>query len=115
MFQNKNHTLHIKITKNNTVLTLADSGGHSILWQSAGSSEFKGARKKGKVASVSACDAICKKVTELDIKKLNVVFKGQFKNWKRALLKTIVEFDIKVVGILDATPIPFNGCRYSHK
>jgi small subunit ribosomal protein S11 len=115
MFQNSNHILHIRITKNNTILTLTDSEGRSILWQSAGSSGFKGARKKGKIASVSACNFICKKVLELDIKKVNVIFKGQFKNWKRSLLKTIIDFNIKVVGILDSTPIPFNGCRHSHK
>lgn len=115
MFQNENHILHIRITKNNTILTLTDSEGHSILWQSAGSSGFKGARKKGKIASVSACNFICKKAIELDIKKINIVFKGQFKNWKRSLLKTVVDFNIKVVGILDSTPIPFNGCRHSHK
>jgi small subunit ribosomal protein S11 len=115
MFCNKNHTLHIRITKNNTILTLADSEGRALLWQSAGSSSFKGARKKGKVASISACDLICKKAVELGIEKINIAFKGQFKNWKRPLLKSIVGLNLTVVGIIDITPVPFSGCRYPHR
>ncbi len=52
---------HIKTSFNNTIVTLTDTEGNVIAWESAGSAGFKGSRKSTPFAAQVTADAAAKK------------------------------------------------------
>src|ERR687892_547398 len=52
---------HIKTSFNNTIVTLTDTDGNVIAWESAGSAGFKGSRKSTPFAAQVTADAAAKK------------------------------------------------------
>src|SRR5258708_21560144 len=55
---------HIKTSFNNTIVTLTDTDGNVIAWESAGSAGVKGSRKSTPFAAQVTADAAAKKVIE---------------------------------------------------
>src|ERR1700750_2596651 len=55
---------HIKTSFNNTIVTLTDTDGNVIAWESAGSAGFKGSRKSTPFAAQVTADAAAKKGME---------------------------------------------------
>lgn len=76
---------------------------------------FSGTRKKGRVACLAACEHVCFRVKNLGIRKVNLVFKGSYLKWKRAILLLFRKEKIKVKYIIDKTPISYNGCKRRKK
>ncbi len=101
---------HIKSTFNNTVITITDSGGNAIAWESAGSVGFKGSRKSTPFAAQVAAESVGKKAQEHGVKKVEVFVKGPGSGRETAI-RTLQATGIEVVGINDVTPVPHNGCR----
>ena len=56
---------HIKTSFNNTIVTLTDTDGHVIAWESAGSAVFKGSRKSTPFAAQVTADSAATKGMEL--------------------------------------------------
>ena len=48
---------HIKATFNNTIITIADSAGNTVVWSSAGKAGFKGSKKSTPFAATVAAEA----------------------------------------------------------
>lgn len=101
---------HIKSTFNNTVITITDSDGNAIAWESAGSVGFKGSRKSTPFAAQVAAESVGKKAQEHGVKKVEVFVKGPGSGRETAI-RTLQATGIEVVGINDVTPVPHNGCR----
>ena len=67
---------HIQASFNNTVITLTDTEGNVIAWESAGSAGFKGSRKSTPFAAQVTADAAAKKGMEHGLEKVEVFAKG---------------------------------------
>lgn len=101
---------HIQSTFNNTIVTLTDTEGNTICWESAGTVGFKGSRKSTPFAAQMAAEAAAKKAQEHGLKKVEVFVKGPGAGRETAI-RTLQACGIEVSGINDVTPIPHNGCR----
>ncbi|ABV33171.1 MULTISPECIES: 30S ribosomal protein S11 [Pseudothermotoga] len=106
--------VHIKSTFNNTVITLSDADGATILWSSGGTAGFEGTRKGTPYAAQLAADKIAKEALRLGIKRVDVLVKGPGPG-REAAIRTLQAAGLEVDSIKDVTPIPFNGCRPKKK
>ena len=86
--------VHIHSTFNNTVITISDPQGNVIVWSTAGSVGFKGARK----------------AAELGMRQVQVYVKGPGAG-RESALRSLQAVGFTVTIIKDVTPIPHNGCR----
>jgi small subunit ribosomal protein S11 len=100
----------IKSTANNTLVTLTDLLGNTLLCISAGTVGFKGARKTTLYAAQSITALFVSKLGDFGIKTLHIIFRGQG-NIKEPLLKTLQHSRLIIPSITDQTALAFNGCR----
>ena len=106
-----NHAqVHIRATFNNTVITIADLQGNTILWTSGGSVGFKGSRKSTPYAAQVAAEQAARKAGEYGIRKVDVIVRGSGSGRETAI-RTLQAMGLEVTGIKDLTPLPHNGCR----
>ncbi|MFQ5575341.1 MAG: 30S ribosomal protein S11, partial [Terriglobia bacterium] len=66
----------IKSTFNNTIVTITDKQGNTVVWESSGSVGFKGSRKGTPFAAQRAAESVAKKAQEHGVKKVDVYVKG---------------------------------------
>tara|TARA_Y100001949_G_scaffold175792_1_gene186586 strand:- start:3975 stop:4421 length:447 start_codon:yes stop_codon:yes gene_type:complete len=97
-------------TFNNTIISIADTGGNVISWASAGQKGFKGSRKSTPYAAQIAADAAAVKALEYGMKNLNVEIKGPGSGRETAL-RALQARGFKILSIKDTTPMPHNGTR----
>jgi small subunit ribosomal protein S11 len=102
--------VHINATFNNTMVTVTDVHGNTIVWSSSGSAGFKGSRKSTPYAAQVAAEKAASKAVEHGVKEVNVEVLGPGSGMESAL-RTFQSFGIVVGAIKDVTPIPHNGCR----
>ena len=101
---------HIKSTFNNTIVSITDTRGNVISWQSAGTVGFKGSRKSTPFAAQMAAEAAAKTAMEHGLKKVSVFVKGPGSGRETAI-RSLQAAGLEVASIQDCTPIPHNGCR----
>ena len=101
---------HIKSTFNNTIVSITDTRGNVISWQSAGTVGFKGARKSTPFAAQMAAEKAAKMAMEHGLKKVSVFVKGPGSGRETAI-RSLQAAGLEVASIQDCTPIPHNGCR----
>ena len=97
-------------TFNNTIISIADTGGNVISWASAGQKGFKGSRISTPYAAQIAADAAAVKALEYGMKNLNVEIKGPGSGRETAL-RALQARGFKILSIKDTTPMPHNGTR----
>ena len=97
-------------TFNNTIISIADTGGNVISWASAGQKGFKGSRKSTPYAAQVAADAAAAKALEAGMKTLSVEVKGPGSGRETAL-RALQARGFKIISIKDTTPMPHNGTR----
>jgi small subunit ribosomal protein S11 len=102
--------VHINATFNNTMVTIADSQGNTIVWSSAGSLGFKGSRKSTPYAAQMAAEKAASKAVEHGMKNVDVEVQGPGSG-RESALRTFQSLGLVVGSIRDVTPIPHNGCR----
>ena len=71
-----NGVAHIKVTFNNTNITLTDIYGNVISWATAGRSGFKGSRKSTPFAAQVAAEKAAKEAMDLGLQRVEVMVKG---------------------------------------
>lgn len=103
-------TLNILATFNNTILTLCDPKGNSIIAASAGAIGFKGSRKSTPFAAAKVGEIIGEKAQQMGMKEANVVVRGAGAG-RESALRAFAGKGIAISKITDRTPIPFNGPR----
>lgn len=101
---------HIKSTFNNTIVSITDTRGNVISWQSAGTVGFKGSRKSTPFAAQMAAEKAAKMAMEHGLKKVFVFVKGPGSGRETAI-RSLQAAGLEVASIQDCTPIPHNGCR----
>jgi len=102
--------VHIKSTFNNTIVSISDPEGNSLMSQSGGSVGYKGSRKSTPFAAQRAaenCAALAKKMgmTQVDLK-----VKGPGPG-RESAIRAIQSSGLEIIAIEDVTPLPHNGCR----
>ena len=101
---------HIKTSFNNTIVTLTDTEGNVIVWESAGSAGFKGSRKSTPFAAQVTADACARKGMEHGLQKVEVFVKGPGSGRETAI-RSLQAAGLEVVSVKDVSPQAHNGCR----
>ena len=105
-----NGVAHIKVTFNNTNITLTDIYGNVISWATSGRSGFKGSRKSTPYAAQISGEAAAKEAMDLGLKRVEVLVSGPGAG-REAAVRSLQAAGLEVTSIKDCTPIPHNGCR----
>ena len=105
---------YVSATFNNTIITVADPNGETLVWGSAGASGFKGARKATPYAATSAVEGVAKKIKEMGISSIEVYVKGPGPG-RDAAIRAFKAAGLDISMIADVTPIPHNGPRASKR
>ena len=103
-------TLNILATFNNTLVTLCDQKGNSIIAASSGALGFKGSRKSTPFAAAKVGEIIGDKAQQMGMREAEVVIKGVGAG-RESALRAFAGKGIAVISITDKTPVPFNGPR----
>jgi small subunit ribosomal protein S11 len=83
--------VYVKATFNNTLVTVTDTNGDTLVRESAGTTGFKGSRKS----------------TPFEVE---VRVKGPGSG-RESAITALQAAGLKIISIEDITPIPHNGCR----
>ena len=101
---------HIKVSFNNTNVTITDAAGNVLCWATAGTSGFKGSRKSTPFAGQMAAQQAADKAKKYGMKDLDVKVKGPGSGRNMAIT-ALQQAGLTVKTIEDVTPLPHNGCR----
>jgi small subunit ribosomal protein S11 len=102
--------LSILATFNNTLVTLTDSKGNSVMAASSGALGFKGSRKSTPFAAAKVGEIIGEKAQQMGMKDAEVFIKGVGAG-RESALRAFAGKGIGIIKITDKTPVPFNGPR----
>jgi small subunit ribosomal protein S11 len=103
--------VHILSTFNNTIVTITDMQGNTLVWESGGTVGFKGTRKSTPYAAqLAAQKAVKRAMQEYGLQEAEVRIKGAGAG-RESALKAVYAAGLKITKIRDVTPLPHNGCR----
>lgn len=102
--------MYIQATFNNTLVTATDAIGNVLVWNSAGSMGFKGARKSTPYAGRVAAKEVINKAKNMGLKTIDIFVSG-VGSGRDAALRALQGSGLEVTSIRDVTPIPHGGCR----
>jgi small subunit ribosomal protein S11 len=113
--KNVNHArAYVTATFNNTLVTLTDENGNTLMWGSAGASGFKGARKSTPYAATTIVEKIANNAKEIGVSSIEIYLKGPGPG-RDASIRAFKAAGINITMIADVTPIPHNGPRASKR
>ena len=101
---------HIKTSFNNTIVTITDTDGSVVCWESAGSAGFKGSRKSTPFAAQVTADNCARKGMEHGLQKVEVFVKGPGSGRETAI-RSLQAAGLEILGVKDVTPQAHNGVR----
>ena len=101
---------HIKTSFNNTIVSLTDTEGNVIVWESAGSAGFKGSRKSTPFAAQVTADNAARKGMEHGLQKVEVFVKGPGSGRETAI-RSLQAAGLEILGVKDVSPQAHNGVR----
>ena len=101
---------HIRSTFNNTIVTITDTQGNALSWETAGGMGFKGSKKSTPFAAQMAAEAAAKEAMEFGLREVECLVKGPGAG-REAAIRSLQAAGLEVTAIKDCTPIPHNGCR----
>ncbi|MBU0952691.1 MAG: 30S ribosomal protein S11 [Elusimicrobia bacterium] len=102
--------VYIHSSFNNTIVTITDEKGNTLIWETAGSSGFKGTKKGTPYAAQIAAGNAAKKAVEMGVKQASVYVKGPGPG-REVAIRALQAAGLSISTIKDITPIPHNGCR----
>lgn len=105
-----NGILNVLATFNNTILTLADSKGNSLISASSGALGFKGSRKSTPFAAAKVGEIIGEKAQQMGMRDAEVIVRG-VGSGRESALRAFAGKGIAITRISDRTPVPHNGPR----
>ncbi len=100
----------IKATFNNTIVTITDMEGNTVVWGSAGKAGFKGSKKSTPFAATVAAEQAAREALGLGMKRVHVRVQGPGSG-RESAIQALQSSGLQVRSIRDVTPIPHNGCR----
>jgi small subunit ribosomal protein S11 len=101
---------HIKATFNNTLITIADNAGNTVVWASAGKAGFKGSKKSTPFAATVAAEQAGREAVSLGVKRVDVRVQGPGSG-RESAIQALAAAGLFIKSIQDVTPLPHNGCR----
>jgi small subunit ribosomal protein S11 len=101
---------YILSTFNNTHVSMTDSAGNVLAWQTSGASGFKGARKSTPYAATQVATAVLEKIKPMGITHIEVRVSG-VGTGRDAALRAFTTSGMTIHTVRDLTPLPHNGCR----
>jgi small subunit ribosomal protein S11 len=101
---------HIQATFNNTIVTISDLAGNSVVWGSAGKAGFKGSKKSTPFAATVAAEQAAREALSLGMKRVHVRVQGPGSG-RESAIQALAAAGLNIRSIRDVTPIPHNGCR----
>jgi small subunit ribosomal protein S11 len=105
---------HIQATFNNTIVTLTDKQGNTILWSSPGLVGFSGSKKSTPFAAQVAASDAAKRAKELGIHTIEVYVNGPGSG-RESAIRALQAAGLTITSLKDVTPMPHNGCRARKK
>lgn len=102
--------VYIQATFNNTIVTITDLNGNAVSWASAGSLNFKGAKKSTPYAAQTTAETAARKAMDSGLREVNIFVKGPGIG-RESAIRSLGAMGLRVKSIKDTTPIPHNGCR----
>jgi len=101
---------HVQASFNNTIVTITDLSGNTIVWASSGNQGFKGSRKSTPFAAQRAGEAAARKAMENGMRTVDVYVNGPGSG-RESAIRSLQAAGLRIHMIRDVTPIPHNGCR----
>jgi small subunit ribosomal protein S11 len=101
---------HIHATFNNTIITMTDLQGNTIVWTSGGTVGYSGSRKSTPYAARLAAEGAARASMDNGMREVEVFVKGPGPG-RESAIRAIQGSGLKVRAITDVTPVPHNGCR----
>ncbi len=101
---------YVKATFNNTLVTITDTSGEVLCWDSAGTIGFKGSRKSTPFAATRAAEMVAGKAIKMGMQEIEVRVKGAGSG-RESAVTALQRAGLRVTAVEDHTPIPHNGCR----
>ena len=101
---------HVQASFNNTIVTITDMSGNTVVWASSGSQGFKGSRKSTPFAAQRAGEAAARKAMENGMRQVDVYVNGPGAG-RESAIRSLQSAGLRINLIRDVTPIPHNGCR----
>ncbi len=101
---------YIKATFNNTIVTITDMEGNTVVWGSSGKAGFKGSKKSTPFAATVAAEQAAREAASLGMKRVHVRVQGPGPG-RESAIQALQSSGLQVRSIRDVTPIPHNGCR----
>ena len=105
-----NGRLNVLATFNNTILTLCDPKGNTVIAASSGALGFKGSRKSTPFAAAKVGEIIGDKALQMGMKDAEVIIRGVGAG-RESALRAFAGKGIAITKITDMTPVPHNGPR----
>ena len=102
--------VHISATFNNTIVTITDKQGNTVVWGSSGSAGFRGSRKSTPFAARLAAEKAIKGAQAMGIQEVEIFVKGPGPG-RESAIRAVQAAGLRVTAITDKTPVPHNGCR----
>ncbi len=101
---------YIKATFNNTLITITDKVGNTVVWGSAGKAGFKGSKKSTPFAATVAAEQCGREAVALGVRRVDVRVQGPGSG-RESAISALAAAGIQIKSIQDVTPLPHNGCR----
>jgi small subunit ribosomal protein S11 len=107
--------VYISASFNNTLVTVTNAQGETLVWGSSGASGFKGTRRATPFAATTAVENVLNKAkNEFGVKEVEIYIKGPGAG-RDAALRAVRATGVKISLIADITPVPHNGPRPKKK
>ena len=104
----------IQATFNNTIITISDKQGNTIVWATPGLVGFHGSKKSTPFAAQIAATDAARRAKELGLMSVDVFVRGPGSG-RESAIRALAGAGLMVTSIKDVTPIPHNGCRQRKK
>ncbi len=101
---------HVQATFNNTLITIADNAGNTVVWGSAGKAGFKGSKKSTPFAATVAAEQCGREAVAMGVRRVNVRVQGPGSG-RESAIQALSAAGLHIKSIQDVTPLPHNGCR----
>ena len=105
-----NGIMNVASSYNNTLVNVCDSKGNVLIWSSAGTMGFKGARKSTPYAATLVAKDVAEKGKKIGLQEVTIIMRG-IGPGREAAIRGIASSGLNITSIVDNTPIPHNGVR----
>jgi len=99
---------YIKVSYNNTLISVTDDKGNLLAWSSAGALGFSGPKKATPFAASKVVAALSEKLKKIGPANLHVMVNG-IGGGRDSAIRSFANQGFNILSICDVTPIPHNG------